>query len=208
MDISSLSDQFNDLYMNEQSDFLSESEEEEEESGHVLTHLPESFMRYVNNKKSEFTGCDRSGPGNTLVIPEIPRRCFTNWTVGKQLARGQGAVVFKAGCEGGGSCRMIARISQLTDSSTNKTKKRERAFRRDVEARYRIECECKNANITNVRDAMICTTGTKRYGVTIAGYYDGGTVLEYLLTLSTTNQRSKFVAAVKRSTTKNTSKYA
>ena len=180
----SLDHMFNQLYVNSENNGSSESDDEPE---HKLDRKPETFLRLSN---SDFDGpFNRINPctyeNRKIIIPAISRRCLVRWSVGAQLATGTGAVVFNVDCDDVNMCQKVARISQL------RTKQDMKKFTRDVQARYLLSCQC-NIPITGLIDAFICTTRTKKFGVTISDRFDG-TLVKHLLTLSSSNLRREFV---------------
>jgi hypothetical protein len=166
---------------------------------HHLDQAPQSFLSIMNTENTTMSmfnhmnTCRYSTMAKSIVIPEIPRRCFLKWSVGSQLASGQGAVVFTVNrIDGNGQLKPIqkvARISQLRD------KRDHRNFVRDVQARYLLSCKCKSIPITGLIDAFICTTTSTAFGVTISDRYDG-TIIHYLLSISSHQRRRQFVEEV------------
>lgn len=166
---------------------------------HQLDQAPQSFLSTVNTDnnmdRSLFNStntCRYSGT-EPIVIPEIPRRCFTKWSVGTQLASGQGAVVFTVnGIARDGQLRPIQKVARI---SQFRNKRDRRNFVRDVQARYLLSCRCKSIPITGLLDAFICTTTSRAFGVTISDRYDG-TLIHYLLSLHSDHRRRQFVEEV------------
>jgi serine/threonine protein kinase len=164
---------------------------------HQLDIQPQSFLHLSN---SEFEGMfnitnpcrymsTTEGVKRKILIPEISRRCFMRWPVGAQLASGTGAVVYDVDCDDDPTnqhCAKVARISQL------RTKQDTSKFTRDVQARYLLSCKNDKIQITGLIDAFICTTKTKRFGVTISGKYDGS-LIKHVLSLSSSKERREFI---------------
>ena len=150
---------------------------------HRLDDQPGTFLDRTNSDIDTVAWTARCTP-DTIVIPEIPHRCFVNWTIGARVAAGTGAVVF--GVDDEKNTRQVARISQFH------TKANHRNFVRDVQARYLLSSRCGTIPITGLIDAFICTTKGTSYGVTITHRYEG-TLVDRLLTRRSVLARAQFV---------------
>ena len=169
-------------------DDSSDDSEDDEDEYHILDEEPVSFLQLSNSVRFDMQCSD------SLVIPTIPRRCLTSWSIGKKLARGRGAVVFDMHCNKNGVCTKVARISQF------RTKKEKNSFVRDVSTRFLLQCRCPDVVITQLLDAFICTTSTKEYGVTVTDKYPS-TALHGMLNLTTLADMQDYIELVREQLT-------
>jgi len=184
---SSLNNSFNNSLNNSVTSESSESEYE-----HHLDYLPQSFLA-MSNKITDLmaSGTICTEEKERLIIPEIPRRCFTSWSIGKELAKGKGAVVYSA-C--GEVWDTVARITQFK-SNSDRIK-----FERDVKTRFYLGCKCKQLQITDLKDAFICVhkvgSSITQFGVTISYLYESD-ICTAFLNLSSDKERGDFITLLK-----------
>jgi len=151
---------------------------------------PSSFLRQGGDSNKDFNSvnsCEFSNIQGYLKKPIIPGKCNLKWKIGKSFARGTGAVLFYVNDIACKSNAAAARISKLRNEEDTKK------FRRDVEARYILSCQCKTIRITNIIDAFICKKNkNEKFGVSISDLYFGDAI-EYVKSLPSRALMERFL---------------